>query len=165
MGQIRNRVISVAVGGAIAIAVPLISKLEGVEHKPYLDIAGIPTVCAGITGPDVVMGKTYSQRECDNLLMKHLTATKNYVDSRVKVKIPDTMRASFYSVAFNIGITAFGKSSILREANAGNLWRSCEHIKDWRFYTNPKTKRKEVSKGLVNRRAEEYSYCIKDLKR
>lgn len=162
--SLKTRVISVAVGGAIAIAVPLISQLEGVKYTPYIDIAGIPTVCAGITGPDVIMGKTYTQRECDNLLMKHLTSTKNYVDSRVKVRIPDTMRASFYSLAFNIGIGSFGKSSVLREANAGNLWKSCEHIKDWKFYTDPKTGKKKVSKGLMNRRQTEYSYCIRDLK-
>ncbi|AKJ74053.1 putative endolysin [Salmonella phage 36] len=50
------------------MASPLIEEIEGVRYKPYKDIAGIWTVCHGITGKDVILGKEYTRRECDALL-------------------------------------------------------------------------------------------------
>ena len=38
---------------------------EGREYQPYLDIVGVPTVCDGITGPDVVPGKIYTDADCN----------------------------------------------------------------------------------------------------
>lgn len=57
-----------AFGAALSLTSPLLEEIEGIRYRPYKDIAGIWTVCAGITGSDVVLGKTYTQRECDALL-------------------------------------------------------------------------------------------------
>ena len=56
--SIKQRVTAAAFGVALALTSPLLEEIEGVKHKPYKDIAGIWTVCAGITGPDVMPGKT-----------------------------------------------------------------------------------------------------------
>lgn len=60
--KLKNMVIAGAVSAALAITSPLLEEIEGIRFKPYKDIAGIWTVCAGITGPDVVLGKTYTQK-------------------------------------------------------------------------------------------------------
>lgn len=151
-------------GAALALTAPLIERVEGVHYKPYLDIAGIPTVCAGITGPDVIAGKSYTQSECDQLLFKHVAIAKAEVDKRVTYKIPDSMRAAMYSFTFNAGTGAFRSSTMLRLINAGNLKQACEQLWSWTYFTNPKTGKKEKSRGLKNRRAVEYEYCMRDLK-
>lgn len=162
---IKQRVVAVAVGAALALTPPLINEVEGVEYKPYKDIAGIWTVCAGITGKDVILGKTYTQKECDVLLQKHISVAATAVDKAVKVEIPSTMRAAMYSFTYNAGVGAFRKSTMLKLINQGKHWEACDQLWAWTYYRNPKTGKKERSKGLKNRRAVEYKYCTMDLKK
>lgn len=163
--SIKARVTAGLFGAALALTSPLLEEIEGVKYKPYKDIAGIWTVCAGITGSDVILGKTYTQRECDALLAKHIKIAKDEVDKRVKVDIPDSMRAALYSFTYNAGTGAFRKSTMLKLVNQGRLYEACDQLWAWTYYYNPKTGRKEKSKGLKNRRAVEFKYCTKDLKR
>lgn len=157
-GQIKTTLTGVM--GATAI---LLMQLEGTHYKVYIDIAGIPTVCEGITGPDVIMGKTYTRYECDKLLEKHINVAKREVDRDIKVKVPDTFRASMYSFTFNAGTGAYRYSRMLTLTNQGHLYEACEQLHRWIYYTNPKTGKKEVANGLKNRRATEFKTCIKDL--
>lgn len=157
-------VTNIAFGVALSLVVPLVEQIEGVKYKPYLDIAGIWTVCAGITGSDVILGKTYTKRECDALLMRHIEVARVEVDKRIKVDVPDTFRASMYSFTFNAGRGAYRQSTMLKLTNQGRLREACEQLWSWTYYTNPKTGKKEKSRGLKNRRAFEYQYCMKELK-
>nr|DAU08335.1 MAG TPA: endolysin R21 like protein [Caudoviricetes sp.] len=162
--SIKARVTAGIFGAALALTSPLVEEIEGVEYQPYKDIAGIWTVCAGITGSDVILGKTYTQRECDALLQKHISVAAKAVDKSVKVEIPDTMRAAMYSFTYNAGTGAFRKSTMLKKINRGDLKGACGELWNWTYFTNPKTGRKEKSKGLKNRRAVEYKYCMMELK-
>src|SRR5450830_1198405 len=64
---LKKRLIQAASGGAIALAGVLATWYEGRRLTPYRDPVGILTVCEGITGKDVVPGKTYTPAECDAL--------------------------------------------------------------------------------------------------
>lgn len=161
--SVNQRVTAVAFGVALALVSPLLEKIEGVRYKPYKDIAGVWTVCAGITGPDVIPGKTYTQRECDALLAKHIKIAKDEVDKRVKVDIPDTMRAALYSFTYNVGTGAFRKSTMLKKINNGDLRGGCAELWKWTKYRDSKTGKLKESRGLKNRRAVEYEYCTKEL--
>lgn len=160
----RKGLFSVVFGAALAMTVNIVEKAEGIKYHPYIDIAGVKTVCAGITGSDVVWGKTYTESECKALLVKHLTVAKNEVDRSVKVAIPDSMRASLYDFTYNVGTGSFRKSTLLKKVNRGDLQGACQELYSWVYFTNPKTNRKEFSRGLKNRRTMEYGYCVKDLK-
>lgn len=163
--KLKNMVIAGAVSAALAITSPLLEEIEGIRFKPYKDIAGIWTVCAGITGPDVVLGKTYTQKECDLLLQKHIKHAATAVDKAVKVEIPASMRAAMYSFTFNAGVGAFQKSTMLKLINQGKLYEACDELWKWTYYRNPKTGKREKSKGLHNRRAVEFKYCVKELQK
>ena len=149
--------------GALAATAILLSQLEGTRYEVYIDIAGIPTVCEGITGPDVVLGKTYTRYECDKLLEKHIRIAQREVDRDIKVKVPDSFRAAMYSFTFNAGTGAYRYSRMLTLTNEGKLYQACEQLFRWVYFTNPKTGKKEVSNGLKNRRSTEFKTCIKDL--
>lgn len=159
----RNSVAAAAFGVALALVSPLLEEVEGIRYKPYKDIAGVWTVCNGITGKDVILGKTYTQKECDALLAKHINVAKREVDRQVKVEIPNTMRAAMYSFTFNAGTGAFRKSTMLKKINRGDLYGACNELWNWTYITDPKTKKKKQSKGLRNRRAVEFKYCVKEL--
>ena len=163
--SVKAKIVAATFGAALALTSPLLEEVEGIRYKPYRDIAGIWTVCHGITGKDVIIGKTYTKRECDALLAKHIDIAKREVDKQVKTEIPDTMRAALYSFTFNAGTGAFRKSTLLKKVNRGELWGACDELWNWTYYYNPKTGRKEKSRGLKNRRAVEYKYCTKELKR
>lgn len=158
----KSKIIGAAV--AVAMSVGLITQLEGVEYTPYQDIAGIWTVCSGVTGSDVIPGKKYTERECAILNEKHSKWARNTVDRLVKTPIPPSMRAALYSHTYHTGSGAFAKSTILKEANKGNFYKACEHLYDWVYYKNPKTGKKEFSKGLWNRKDKEFKVCVRDLK-
>lgn len=163
--SLKQKVIAVAIGAALTITPKLVQEVEGIEYKPYKDIAGVWTVCAGITGEDVILGKTYTQAECDQLLQKHIRIAANAVDKYVKVEIPDTMRAAMYSFTYNAGVGAFRQSTMLKLINAEMHQEACEQLWRWTYFKDPKTGKKKQSRGLKNRRAVEYKYCTMDIKK
>ena len=159
----QRLVVGAATAAAIYIAAPLIELVEGVENKPYIDIAGVKTVCAGITGPDVVWGKTYSNRECRNLLEKHIKIHGKYVENAVTYPIAPETRAALISFSYNVGGSAMRKSTAVRLINRGKVEQGCKALGLWNKATvNGK---KVVIKGLVNRRNEEIKLCLSGLQR
>jgi len=151
--SLRNKLIGAASAGAIAIGGVLITDQEGVKYTPYLDPIGIPTVCAGVTGPDVVMGKTYTKAECDNLLYKHMLPAVTAVDSSVKVKLNDYQKASLYSFTYNVGVSAFKSSTLLKKLNQGDTPGACDQLKRWTYAGGKQWK------GLITRREVERQLC------
>ena len=123
----QKLVISAATAAAIYISAPIIELVEGVEYTPYMDIAGIPTVCAGITGPDVVWGKKYSAKECRKLLEKHIQIHGKYVQDAVAYPIAPETRAALISFSYNVGGHAMKNSTAIRLINRARLNRDVRH--------------------------------------
>ena len=154
----QKLLISAATAAAIYIAAPLIELVEGVENRPYMDIAGVWTVCSGITGPDVVIGKTYSKSECRALLEKHVAIHSKYVQNAVTYPISPETRAALISFSYNVGGSAMRKSTAVKLINHGKIEQGCKALGLWNKATvNGK---KVVVKGLVNRRNEEIKLCL-----
>lgn len=154
---LRNKMVKLGGATALTIALALLGGPEGVEGQkstPYRDVGGVWTVCSGITGSDVVPGKYYSQQQCDALLIKHLTPVKKAVDGAVKVPIDNYTRAALYSFAYNVGVSAFKGSSLLRHLNAGNIAAACDDLRRW-VYVN-----KQRNRGLINRREIDRQVCL-----
>ncbi|MBG5978582.1 lysozyme [Proteus mirabilis] len=151
--NLKQKVTAVASAGAVSIALTVIGYFEGVRYEPYRDVAGILTVCYGHTGNDIIQGKTYTQQECDELLQKDFIRTQQQVDILVKVPVDDKTKAALYSFAFNVGTTAFGRSTLLNKLNAGDQNGACEEMKRW-VYAGGK-----VWRGLVSRREAESALC------
>lgn len=152
--SLRKSLIGAAGGGAIAIAALLIPSLEGTEYKPYRDIGGVWTVCEGITGADVIPGKTYTRAECDALLTKHLQPFARSVERSVKVPANAYQKAVLISFSYNVGVNAFEHSSVLRNLNAGHYQQACDGLRSWVYVDRVKIK------GLVNRREVEREICL-----
>lgn len=157
--NLRNKLIAVAGGGAIAIATVFLGGKDGVEgrvYDPYKDVAGVWTVCDGHTGTDIIKGKKYTDRECDRLLMQDLQPVKKAVDGLVKVQLNEYQRAALYSFTYNVGTSAFSKSMLLKRLNSGDHAGACEEMRRWVYAGGMKWK------GLQNRRDMERSLCLAD---
>ncbi|EIC84008.1 lysozyme [Serratia sp. M24T3] len=155
--ELRSKIVKLGGATAITIAIALLGGPDGVEGQksvPYRDQGGVWTVCSGITGPDVIIGHHYSDKECDALLIKHLVPVKKAVDAAVKVPIDNYTRAAMYSFAYNVGVTSFKHSSLLRHLNAGQTTEACDDLRKW-VYVN-----KQRNRGLINRREIDRQVCL-----
>ncbi|MBT0354418.1 lysozyme [Morganella morganii subsp. morganii] len=151
-GLVKKAMAAVS-GGAIAVALVLIPAFEGMRYKPYQDVAGVWTVCAGHTGPDIQRDKIYTQAECDALLEKDLAIVAKGVDRLIRVDIPVYTRGALYSFAYNTGVGAFSRSTLLRKLNAGDIAGACGEMKRWVFAGG------KPWKGLMTRREIEEVVC------
>ncbi|MGA4534051.1 lysozyme [Citrobacter braakii] len=153
---LRNKIAASIGGGAIAIVTVMLSGkdgLEGREYLAYLDVVGELTVCDGHTGPDIIPGKRYTDKECDALTRKDLTSIAARIDPHIKVHTTETQRAAIYSFAYNVGTTATINSTLLKKLNAKDYAGACSELKRWVFAGGKKWK------GLMNRRDVEYEVC------
>ncbi|HGY2353402.1 TPA: lysozyme [Citrobacter farmeri] len=157
---LRNSVLAAVGGGAIAIASALITGptgndgLEGVRYKPYRDVVGIQTVCYGHTGKDIMLGKTYTEAECKELLNKDLNTVARQINPYIKVPIPETTRGALYSFVYNVGSGNFKTSTLLYKINQGDIKGACEQLRRWNKAGGG------VWKGLVTRREIEREVCL-----
>lgn len=132
-------------GGSLAL-VALIGPWEGRVHTPYLDVGGVLTVCDGITGSQVVEGKTYTDQECDDLSAEHVQIAANAVKRVIKTNLPVETEAAFISFTYNVGANALQYSTLARKANSGDLRGACYELSRWVYV------RKTKVRGLENRR-------------
>lgn len=154
--QIKIKHLITGGAGAVAIAAAMLGGHDGLEGRryiPYRDVAGVLTVCDGHTGKDIIPGKRYTDAECDALLDKDLKRVKAQVDPLIKVSIPESERAAFYSFAYNVGTGAFSRSTLLKKLNAGDHAGACNELKRWTYAGGKQWK------GLMTRREIEREVC------
>lgn len=132
--------------------------------KAYLDIAGIPTACDGLT-KDVALGQTYKPEQCtaklEAALVEHAAAVMRCTPG-LALGTPrrDYVRFAAVSMAYNIGWPSWCGSTARKLVDAGNIRAACDAFLPW-----DKAKVNGVLrpvKGLTLRRQRERAECLKD---
>ncbi len=63
---------------SVALVIPLVVYYEGVVLRTYADPINKITACTGHTGPELRMGHTFTQKQCETMqygdLLKHADA-------------------------------------------------------------------------------------------
>lgn len=159
MTQQRKSAIAAAAGVVLASAglISQIGKHEGREYAPYRDIVGVLTVCDGITGPDVVPGKTYTDAECNALSLKHVEDHGAKLLQCITVRITQGYYDAITSWAYNVGVGAACGSTLIRLLNQGEYRAACDQLMRWN-----KAGGREV-RGLTNRRMQERALCLRSI--
>lgn len=100
----------------------LIKKFEGFSAKPYLCPAGVPTIGYGATyytnGTKVTMNDEPISEEWAEQLLSNMVHT--YEKGVISLVIPHISQNQFdalVSFAYNVGVTNFRKSTLLRLIN------------------------------------------------
>ena len=131
----------------------LIKRWEGCKLKAYKCSAGVWTVGYGLTTSagfiEVGPNTTITQAEADWYLEKTIEKFLAQIEPAITAPINANELGAFTSLAYNIGPTAFRKSSALRHFNAGNKDKVPNALRMWRKAGG------KVVKGLVNRREAE----------
>lgn len=152
-----NRMKSGSVAAAMAIAV--VGGFEGLRQNAYPDPAsgGWPyTVCYGHT-VGVKPGDHYSIPECKALLISDLGKYANGIEACVKVPLPDDRFVALTSFAYNVGVGAACKSSVVRLINQNRTREGCDALMKWNRAAGI------VFPGLTKRRAKERELCLRGL--
>lgn len=143
---------------ATAIAAPVIMQWEGEKRVTYADVAGIPTACFGATGARVgTIGTRWTADQCKAMLRDDIKVHMDGVlrcTPGISSRKPEALAAAT-SLAFNIGVSAYCRSTVARRFNAGRWREGCEAFGMW---INAGGK---VWPGLVNRRKAETALCLK----
>jgi lysozyme len=134
-------------------AINLIKKYEGLRLNAYRCSAGVWTIGYGHTSaagaPEVTPGMKISKQEAEDIFEKDIQQFAKGVENLIKVSVSPNQFGAMVSLAFNIGLSAFKKSSVLRFVNQKRFDDAADAFLLWN-----KAKGK-VLKGLVRRRAEE----------
>ena len=127
----------------------LIISFEGIRLSAYKCPAGVWTIGVGSTQPPVKAGQKLTKSQAMARFDKDLVQFENGIDSMVKVPLKQNQFDALVSFAFNVGLGALGKSTLLKKLNAGQYDAVPAELMKW-----TKAGGKELP-GLVRRRRAE----------
>lgn len=133
----------------------IVKEFEGLCLSSYKCPAGVWTIGYGHT-EGVTRGMQITKEEAEDLLRHDLQLFENGVKRFIgDAPTNENQFSAFVSLAYNIGIGAFGKSSALREHKSGNYELAANKIMLWNKAGG------KVLAGLIRRRkAESKLYAI-----
>lgn len=129
-------------------ALQLIKDFEGLRLKAYKCPADVWTIGYGSTGPHVREGFTITEEQAELLLTEDLRRFERGV-ANMGGEMTQAQFGAMVSLAFNVGLGAFGGSTLLRKHLAGDHEGAAEQFARWNKGGG------RVLPGLVKRRAAE----------
>ncbi len=131
---------------------------KGPALVPYRDIVGVWTQCSGETLGVTASSPPETRQGCAVKLDKRLASfAQGVATCTPNLRGHDAQWAAATSLAYNIGIAGYCRSTVDRRFDAGQ-WRSaCDAMLMW-----DKAGGKRVQ-GLANRRAAERALCLTGL--
>lgn len=127
---------------------------EGFSPSTYKDAVGVPTIGYGHTGPEVKYGDKITRKEAKDLLVKDLNTHWNKAKKYIKVPLYQHEADAYASFTYNVGVSNFKKSTLLKLLNQGRYTEACGQLKKWVYAGGKKLN------GLVKRRHSEYLRCM-----
>lgn len=142
-----------------AVALAGIAGFEGYRSKAYVPVPGdVVTIGHGTTvhpdGKRVQMGDTTTPERAMQALRHDATRFESAVLRCAPVPMHQHEFDAFVSLTYNIGESAFCKSTLARKLKAGDYAGACQAILAWdKFQGAP-------LRGLTARRQAEYKQCM-----
>lgn len=149
---------------ALVIAA-LIASLHDWEKRVYTTywdrLGQVWTACAGVTGEGVEPGRTYTAAECDALegrYIERMYARMGKCVPKAEMEFHEIKAWGHFS--YNIGESAFCRSTAAKLLNRGENALACKQIPRWTFVKG-KNCRIAANKcaGIPRRRDWEFATC------
>lgn len=168
--MIRQRLLALGAGTALAAAGAFIGLHEGEVRHVYGDVGGVSTYCFGGTKRIQQDQQDYTEHECSEQLLQDTEHALQGVQGAVQREMPQSVLIAMTSTAYNAGVHGFKSSPMLPLLRKGRWEAACAAIvapwktskgiaRGWRATVHLKPHR-----GLENRRQAEYEICIQDLR-
>jgi lysozyme len=142
-------------------AAKLIAQFEGLRLNAYRDTGGIWTIGYGstkdpFTGVPVKQGDKISKETALEWLNKDIGQRQVAIRKLLKVPVTSNQLAALTSLAYNIGLGAFQRSTLLRLLNQkAPIQQVADQFLRWNKVNNQEVK------GLTNRRILEKELFLK----
>lgn len=136
----------------------IIKQAEGFRSKAYQDTGGVWTIGYGtikVNGVPVKKGDTCTEAQALAYLKADCAWVDKCLDDAVDVPVTQNQFDALASLVYNIGETAFRKSTLLKKLNAKDYAGAADQFTAW-VYDNGKREQ-----GLVNRRVSEQKLFLK----
>lgn len=131
----------------------LIRQSEGLRTTAYLDTGGVWTIGYGTikypNGQAVKKGDTCTQGQAELWLQNDCEWVDQCLDKYIKVNVTQNQFDALASFVYNVGETAFVKSTLLTLLNQSNFTAVANQFDRWVFDNGKRVQ------GLVNRRVAE----------
>lgn len=152
----------------LARAVDLVAEYEGFRPRPYRCPAGVWTIGYGHVIRDRA-GRTVDAATAQRLHPTPWTREQaravlrddlRHVEHALRealgdVRLSGRQRAAIVSWAYNVGLGAARRSTLLRLVRAGRLAAAAAEFRRWVWARDPRTGERRILPGLVRRRAAE----------
>lgn len=112
-------------------AIDLIKKFEGCKLEAYEDLGGVWTIGWGTTGPGIVEGLKISQNTADAMLVGHVREIGLSLTDLVGRDLNQNHFDSLTCFAYNLGMPALRKSTLLKKVKAKDLKGAAEEFLKW----------------------------------
>lgn len=112
----------------------IVKEFEGFRASAYLDTDGTPVIGYGqskINGRKVRLGDRISPSVANAALEKDLQVIQTEILSTVKVNLNEHQLGALTSLAFNTGVHAITKSTLVRELNQQNYSKAANEFTRW----------------------------------
>jgi lysozyme len=129
-----------------------IAEYEGFRDKAYKDSAGIWTIGFGsinVDGIPVAQGQTITREKAILQMQADLAWAQTAVNKLVRIGLAQHQFDALVSLVYNIGETAFSKSTLLKHINQQNFILAAQEFPKWNKAGG------KVVQGLTNRRLSE----------
>ena len=137
----------------------LIKRFEGKRLRAYRCPAGVLTIGYGHTSaaglPKVTDGMSITDAEADAIFSHDIELFSAQVAPLIKADVSGNQFGACVSLAYNIGVGAFSKSSVLRFVNQKKFQSAADAFKLWNKAGG------RVLPGLTERRAAERELFLK----
>ena len=125
-----------------------LKSFEGCRLKAYLDGGGVPTIGWGHTH-GVKLGDTLTQAEADALFDVEIEVFQEAVSALIKAPVMQCELDAVVSLAYNIGVSAFKNSTLLKKLNIMDYYGASLEFGRWNQDNG------KVIAGLARRREAE----------
>jgi lysozyme len=128
----------------------LLKRFEGFSPCPYICPAGKATIGYGhVIRLGEIFPQIITEQQAEILLLQDVSMAEQGVERALAVRIEQARFDALACLAYNIGVHAFEKSTLLRLVNAGKPEQAALEFDRWVYAGGKK------SAGLARRRAEE----------
>lgn len=122
---------------------------EGLKLIAYQDGGGVWTIGYGHTGVDVRKATVWTLEKAEETLKKDLIRFEDTITQQVPFGLAQHQFDALVNLIYNIGITAFIKSTLLKKLKGLDIYGAADEFLRWKYDNG-----KEVP-ALANRRKRE----------
>lgn len=149
--------LGLSIGGIFAGSL-IVPPNEGLVTHGYVDPVGVVTSCYGHTGPDVEVGKKYTNEQCVQQLADDIQTADKAVRSAIHVPLTWYQEAALISFTYNVGANNLRHSTMVKLFNEGKYTEGCKQMLRWVYAGGKKLP------GLLKRRQQETEVCLGNVK-